>query len=800
MKTIKRILLSLLLIIILAVVIGILLVRNISRKSLPDYNRDIIMDGITASVEVYRDKYAIPHIYAENEIDLYRAVGYLMAQDRLWQMDLLRRVTLGRLSEIFGKDFVNTDQMFRSLRFTEKSELVLENCDLSIAECLKAYSRGVNQFIAENKLPPEFFILGYKPEPWEPVHTANLIGYMSWDLSMAWIIETTLYKISRVVDMDHLKELIPDMDMQQFYVHPGIADIGEDEFVSVFDNIKNTVHKLGLQVFQGSNNWAVAGYKSSTGKPVFANDMHLSLNIPGIWYQMHQVIPGKLNITGIVLPGQPFIICGHNDKIAWGMTNVMLDDMDFYIETLDPQDTGIYKFNGNWIPMKIKEEIIFTKEGDSVRRINRFTHRGPVISGFRKIRDKVISMRWIGMEYSNELEAVYKFNRAGNWDEFRDAARSFISISQNIAYADTEGNIGMQTTAGIPIRPGNKVLFAPGDTSQYDWTGLVPFEELPFTYNPESGFVASANNRTVGENYPYYISYWFDLPNRYQRIAEELSSKDILDPEDFKVIQANQNSRLAEGFVPVILKALEPYAGDMNDVQRSALKYLLEWNFDMAPESVASAVFEYTFQELSRAVFMDELGETLYGNLIEQDLLPTYLLDRLRLKDTSLWCDDVSTTGIKENFRDNIKSAFMAATDSLERKLGKDADTWEWGKLHVLSLKHPMGGFKILDRIFHLNRGPFPVGGSFHTVSPYSFQWSDVFTSDFGSSHRHIYSTDNWDSSLTVIPTGNSGIPASKNYCDQTALYLDYLYHPDPFSREEVEKYAVTKMNIRSGE
>lgn len=798
MKTLKRILLGLLIFLILFLLAGSLFVRNISRRALPDYNKDIKLNGISGEVKVYRDKYAVPHIYADNEKDLYRAVGYLMAQDRLWQMDLLRRITAGRLSEIFGKDYVNADQLFRSLHFSEKSRMVIKKCDPLIIDCLEAFADGVNQYIKDHqgKLPPEFTILGYKPEPWDPVHTANMIGFMAWDLSMAWEIETVIYKISQVVDDGHVKELIPDMELQQFYVHPAMKQAAY-ELVTNMDDAAEIIRELGLQVFKGSNNWVVSGNKSSTGKPLFANDMHLGLNVPGIWCQMHQIIPGKLNVTGVVLPGQPFIICGHNDKIAWGMTNVMLDDMDFYLETLNPEDTGLYHLNGNWVPLKLEEEMILTKEGDTVKRINRYTHRGPVISGFKKIKDKVISMKWIGMEFSNEIEAVYKFNRAGNWTEFRDAAKGFIAISQNIAYADTAGNIGMQTVAGIPIRQGSKVLFAPGDTSQFDWTGIVPFEELPSSFNPESGIVASANNRTIGDDYPYYISCWFDLPNRYQRITEVLSSKNMLGIEDFKTLQSDQNSKFAEGIIPVFLKALEPCIGEMNDIQKASLEYLKEWKFDMPVTSVASAVFECTCLELTRVIFMDELGGELYKSLIEQDLLPVYFIDGLRKKEGSVWCDNVATPDIKETLADNIESAFFAANDSLSVRLGNNVREWEWGKLHKLTLVHPLGRVRILDRIFNLNRGPYPVGGSFHTVSPYSFPWLNAFNSDEGSSHRHIYTVGDWNSSLTVIPTGNSGIPASKNYCDQTEMYLNYLYHPDPFSRDEVEKYAASRMSFR---
>ena len=796
MKTFRKVLIIFFSILVAGVLSGALYLRHISRKGLPDYSKNII-SGVHEPVEIIRDKYAVPHIYAGNEDDLYFATGYAMAQDRLWQMDLLRRLTTGRLSEIFGKRMINADQLFRSLNFEVKSRLVISKCSPEALQSLKEFARGVNHYIKEkyDNLPPEFSILGYKPEPWETVHSANLIGYISWDLSTAWTTESALYKINRVVDSVHVKELIPDMNMQQQFIYPDFSGAETGEYISALDNIDEVIRELGLFVFQGSNNSVISRQKSVTGKPVLANDMHLALNIPGIWYQLHQSVPGKLNVSGVALPGQPFIICGHNDMIAWGMTNVMLDDIDFYIETLN-EDSTRYMLDGQWRDIKLKKEIIYTKEGDTVERINRFTHRGPIVSGFRNIRDKVISMHWTGTEYSNEVESVYKFNRAGNWNEFRDAARGFTSVSQNIVYADTAGNIGMQTAAGIPVRKGNGIFFMPGDTSEYDWTGMVPFEELPFIYNPSTGYAASANNRTVDEKYPYHISSWFDLPNRYSRIVGSLNSDKLMDIKDFESMQANQNSLLAENFMPVFIRVLQPSHSEMKDIQKSAFEILKKWDFEMGPSSIASAVFEQTFQELSRAIFLDELGPDLYIALIEQDLLPTYLIDKLRKYNTSVWCDDITTTAT-ETFDDNIRSAFFSAIDTLLFRAGDDVNSWEWGKLHTLYLKHPLGTVNVLNKAFGLNRGPFPVGGSFHTVSPYSFPWSRTFKAEAGSSHRHIYSVAAWDSSLTVIPTGNSGIPSSSNYCDQTELYLSYKYHPDPFTRKEVEKYEVSRMTIK---
>ncbi len=801
MKILRTSLIGLLIVIIFAAVAGGVYIKFISKRALPDYNKSIVLSGLGAEVSVSRDSFAIPHILAASEYDAYRATGYLMAQDRLWQMDLLRRLTTGRLSEIFGKDLVTADQLFRSLRFIEKSHMVIDSCSTEVVQCLQAFADGINQYITENtdKLPVEFTILGYKPEPWEPIHSANLIGYMSWGLTMAWQTEVVLYKAGELVDEAHVKELIPDMKMQQLYVHQdSLLPTGSD-FVSELDHIDRIIKDLGLQVLQASNNWVVSGAKSKTGKPILANDMHLELNAPGIWYQIHQEVPGKLNVTGVALPGQPFVICGHNERIAWGMTNVMLDDMDFYVETLSKEDSSLYKLDGKWLPLETKKEIIYTKEGDTVVRYNRFTHRGPVISSFKGIKNKVVSMRWIGNSFSNEIASIYAFNRAGNWNEFRDAAKSFIAISQNIAYADVDGNIGMQTVGGVPIRKGNPVLFAAGDTSLNDWTSLIPFEELPVTFNPKCGYIASANNRTIGDNYPYYISCWFDLPFRYEAIVENLTAKDKLGVEDFMKIQSDQNSRYAKKMTPILISSLEECKAEMTEMEIAALDQLKNWGFSMPVYSIASTIFEQTYIELTRAIFEDELGPEVYKKFIDQDLMPTYLIDGLIVKKESLWCDNVKTPNKKETFKDNINEAFKAAVVILNNRLGNEVNAWDWGKVHTLTLMHPLGKVKVLDRAFNLNKGPFPVGGSYHTVSPYSFPFDTPFLSNHGSSHRHIFTVGDWDNSLTVIPTGQSGIPASDFYCDQTKMYLDYKYHKDPFSQGSVAKIKMFEMKFQTG-
>ena len=792
-------LLSIIGIIIGVVVIGgLIFIHHFKTRALPDYNKDIKLSGLTADVTVMRDSLAIPHIYAENEHDLYMAIGYAMAQDRLWQMDLLRRVTQGRLSEILGKELVDADMLFRSLRFTEKSKKVLVAADANIRTSVESFAEGVNQFIrqAGNNLPPEFGILGYKPEPWLPEHSLNLIGYMAWDLSTGWTSEVLLDQMRQKLGPELSRYMVPDMDsVHKTVIYPDFKlDKSTAEVLNKLSKTASIVDDLGLDVFRGSNNWAVSGKKSTTGKPLLANDMHLGLNIPGIWYQMHQVIPGKLNVTGVVLPGQPMVIAGHNDSIAWGFTNVMTDDADFYQETINPENPDQYKLNGAWKDMLKGEEKIRIKGGDSIIRYNRFTHRGPIISELKKV-NKTLSMKWLGNEDSNEIKSVYLLNRASNWTDFRNALSTFVSVNQNAVYADVRGNIGLQSTIGIPIREGDRTLVYPGDTTRYDWKGLVPFDELPYTYNPECGYVASANCKTAPADYPYYISDWYILPYRMDRITEMLKEKEKLSTEDFQRMQGDQKSKMAEKFTRYFISHMTAKSG-LSDSEKTVYKLMKNWDYTMSKERPEPLIFEKWYYLTGVNLVKDQMDSLLFTQFVVQKSFFENFMENMRIAPNQTWADDISTKGVNETFGDIIALSFQQAVKELTSKFGGQPSEWKWGNSHTITLAHPLSKVKILDRIFNLNRGPFAVGGSFHTVSPYAYPLNKYSEVNHGASERHIFDTGNWDRSLTVIPTGTSGIPASEHYCDQTNAYVTNKYHSDYITREKVEGAMMYRMKF----
>jgi len=803
MKIIKTILISLLMLVVILVIGGLILLRGIKKGALPKYKGELALNGLSNDVTVYRDERGMPHIYAENEHDLYFATGYVTAQERLWFMDLIRRVTTGRLSEVLGEGMVQSDKFLRCLEMTAKSKIVLSNEDPVIISYLQSYADGVNAYIgaAGKKLPPEFRILGYKPEPWTLENIGNIIGYMGWDLAKDNLTrEIFYYRLVQKSGIEKATQLIPDWNAVSSVVFPDfkINDTLLKEaqaFISSMDKLKS----LGVVSFSGSNNWAVSGKRSETGKPILSNDMHLAFGSPGIWFQIHQVIPGKLNVTGVAVPGEPFIVAGHNDKIAWGMTNLMVDDIDLFAEKLNPGNENQYYFNGEWRDMVLKKEIINIKGDKQDSILIKYTHRGPIISGYRNVNDISLSMRWSGYDLSDEIRTVCLLNRVAGWDEFRSALKTFRSISQNFVYADVDGNIGLSTGGGIPVRKGNGSFIRNGETEENDWKGFVPFEQLPYSYNPEKGYVSSANNKTVIEGYPYYISSGFALPYRINRIRQMLDEKEVFGIEDFKRMVVDQHSDFAVLMTPFILR-LNDRKDKLTPAETDALNTLNGWDYDMNLDLIAPSVFEFFRISFVKNLLADELQE-LFDNYIsaskDYGVIKDYYIYRILKTGPDEWVDNVNTPE-KETLDDIILKSFKECVSSITEKFGEDQANWKWGNIHKIRIEHPMGSVKILDKLFNLNSDYYPVGGSDHTVSPYAFD--PGFKIGHGASERHIFNTANWDESLTIIPTGASGIPASEFYLSQMKAYINKEFYKDAFTEGAVKKAAKYTLKLKPSE
>lgn len=775
------------LLIAIFVIAALIFVTSIKRSSRPQYKGNLNISELTSEVTVYRDERGMPHIYATNEHDLYFSTGFVMAQERMWQMDLIRRATTGRLSEIFGGSMVQTDLFLRSLNMEAKSGLLIKNEDPAIIACLQAFTDGVNYFIkaAGKKLPPEFRILGYKPDPWKLTDIANIIGFMGWDLASSNLSADIFnYKLFQKLGNVRGGMLIPDFKEVTTYAFPDfrLSDTAlqnAQRFISSLDKLK----ALGIVSFSGSNNWAVSGDRSETGKPIFSNDMHLGLNSPGIWIEMHQVIPGKLNVTGVIVPGEPFVVAGHNEKIAWGMTNLMVDDIDLFAEKINPDNHNQYFFNNEWKDMLQRTEIIKIKGGKVDTFRLSFTHRGPIISDFRGIDEASLSMRWSGYDMSDEIKGVYLFNRAGDWEGFRSAVSQFRTVSQNFAYADNQGNIGLNTGGGIPVRKGYGSIIRNGETDEYDWKGFVPFSQLPSSYDPPEGYVSSANNKTVNDGYPYYISFRFFPPYRIGRIRQMLGEKTKFSLNDFKRMITDQHSSYAALLIPRILKLSDKQPG-MTPLESSSLNLLKDWDYNMSAGLVAPSLFEFFRISFSRNLLADELGGLF--NSLPSAINDNYIY-KILVAGPDEWVDNVNTP-VRESLDDIIEKSFKDCVKDLTDAYGADINKWKWGDIHTITLEHPLSKVKMLDRLFRLSSKEYGIGGSNHTVCPYGY--TEGFKVNEGASERHIFNTADWDESYTVIPTGISGVPGSEFYLSQTRTYLEGKFYKDHFSDGAVKSAA----------
>lgn len=809
METCRRNLVSGLLFVILLLFAGLDTAHEKKKRSSPQYDGIIALTGLNDSVTVYRDERGMPHIYATCEHDLYMATGYISAQERLWQMDLVRRSASGRLAEVFGESFMQADIFTRCLNIYQTAAALLKDEDPVIVGCLQAYADGVNAFMsaAGKRLPVEFRLLSYRPEPWSTVDIVSVIGLMGWNLDYRNLTaELFVQQLINKFGIEKAAELIPDWHATHELAYPDPKL--NDTILALTRSLiaaYGKIAEIGIPSLASSNNWAVSGARSETGKPLLSNDMHLSLTSPGIWMQMHQVIPGELNVTGVMIPGEPIIIAGHNEKIAWGLSNLRVDAVDLFAETVNPENTGQYLFNGRWREFTNRTEIIREKHGRNDTVNLRFTHRGPVVSGFinldsissevkwlglnylqglNDLNGIALSMRWNGLETSDEVRSVYLLNRAQGWGDFREGLKTFRSISQNFAYADTDGNIGMCAGGGIPVREGDGILIRDGKTDRYDWRGYVPFEQLPFIFNPESGTISSANNRTVSDDYPYFISHSFDMPYRINRIRDMLGEKPVLGVDDFIKMLTDQHSDYARLVTPYLLR-LYSRQEELTPLELQALLAMKEWDHDMNQALAAPTIFEFFRRCFLKNLLADEM-DGLFDKM--WDTSGEYYIYRILTTGPDGWVDNIDTPE-KETLEDIVMLGFKDAVSALAEEYGRDLSHWKWGRIHTITFMHPMGSVRILGSLFKFNSAEYPVGGSDHTVCPY-FTYKTDFKSVLGASMRYIYNTADWDESYSVIPGGVSGVPRSEFYLSQAKTYLDGRFYRDHFSDEAVRAAA----------
>ncbi len=778
---------------------------SVLKKIQPDIEGEIRVSELESPVRIIRDNYAIPHIYAENTHDLLFAQGYVTAQDRLWQMDLTRRISSGRLSEIFGERTAEVDYFFRLLEIKEIAERIYKNLDEETGEEIDAYSSGANYYLESGKKTIESVILGYEIEPWSPVDTISIHLLSAFVLSINMDEEIFAMKALKKLGEKKLRELLPGYP-------EGINTLMPEDIMKLNLRLdfpagyKIAREQFGL--FQGkgaSNNWVVDGKKSINGKPLLANDPHLRIQIPSVWHEVHLNAPG-INTIGATFPGSPYVLIGHNERVAWGFTDAMADRIDLYIEKVNPKNPEEYWYEDRWEDMRIKKVEIKIKgrgEDKAVTREVRYTRHGPVISSFKEGIEGVVSMKWTGsMVEDQTLKGSSVLNRARNIEEAREGKNYSKIYALNMLYADVEGNIGYQLVGGIPIRITGKgvrlfdsasgslrgKLPVPGWDDDYEWKGFIPGEELPHLSNPASHFIATANNKIVGEDFPYLLSNSWAPPHRYERIVSLLKEKQKLSLEDFKRMQADVYSEPARMFVGVILK-VHTY----NQEVKWALKQLADWDYEISSASLPALLYEVIRMKMVENTFKDELGE-LYSDFIYTLNFNYNLMDKIIGTTDAHWWDNANTPN-PESRDEIIMKSVEDALSEIKQKLGVEKEKWSWGDLHKYKFSHPLGEVRLLDKIF--NPKSIPAEGGLDTINNSYFSYGSPYDVATVPSYRFLVDLSDIDHALGMNSTGQWGNPFSKHYSDSIEDWSRVKYHPLLFENNEIEreKWKELKLN-----
>ncbi len=761
--------------------------------------------GLQSTVTVQRDENGVPHIYADNAHDLFFAQGYVQAQDRLFQMDFQRRVGTGTLSEVLGEATLETDQFLRTLGTGRAAAEDLAVLDAETVAHLQAYADGVNAFIAANpdKLPIEFRILGYTPQPWQPLHTLVWGKMMAWSLGGNWESELMNARLIEALGAEQAAEVMTRYPQDGPFIIP--PEVKSFAGLEQFDMDRVWAVKRMLRTADpgvGSNNWVVAGSRTTTGLPLLANDPHLGMQIPSVWYA-NGLHGGGFDVVGVVFPGVPGVVIGHNNRIAWGVTNLGPDVQDLFIEKINPDNPNQYEFQGQWLDMQVIEEPIVVKgREEPLIQTVRITRHGPImndVSGDIGEDAPPLAMQWTALQGTPLSQAILRYDRAQNWDEFRAALQDFAAPSQNFVYADVDGNIGYQAPGWIPIRAnGDGTVPVPGWTGEYEWTGFIPYEELPFVYNPAVGYVATANNQVVPDSYPYLISKDWAAPYRAQRIVELIESTPQLSPADFAAIQGNVHPVPADIFTPLLGQI--DLSGSPAAVQQ-ALAAVLAWDRRMAADQAEPLIFEQFLKLLTQETIGDEISAA-GGEELSEDFLSgfrnnsTQTLERLAGEPDSPWWDDVRTAEV-ETQAAIVARAFTLAVEQLQAVHGDDPGRWRWGDVHWTNFDHLVfASVSPLDGIF--NRS-IPAMGSGFTVNAAGADY-DTFTMNSGASFRQIVDLSNLAGTQFIYTTGQSGDVFSPHYADMVEPWQNVEFIPLRFDRADIEVAAQDTLILQPAE
>ncbi len=781
----------------LAVVIGLVVLQllGLAERAVPDYAGTMDLPGLSAPVEVIRDAHAVPHIFAESDPDAAFALGVSHAQDRLWQMELFRRVVQGRLSEVFGSAALPADRIIRTLDFYGHSKRSLAVLSPELRAALDAYAAGVNAYMSESTrpLPPEFQVLMHTPDPWQPADSVGMVKLLAAGLSGNAFSEVLRTRLMDVLDEEDLKTFDPAYPVDS---KPAVRDLASLYRTLGLERIIAAIPDTGPP--GASNNWVVDGKWTKSQKPLLANDPHLGMLAPSIWYAAHLSV-GDSNVIGVTIPGIPSVVLGRNNHIGWGFTNTGPDTQDMAIEEVNPENPDQYRTPDGWADFVTREEEIVVRLGSDETLVVRETRNGPVLDAIADTFEdvvadgQVVALKWTALTSEDTtIEAGFRYTKARTVAEFDEATRLQVSPMQSMVVADVDGNIGMIAPASVPVRSDahetGGLLPASGANPANDWLGMIPHEGLPRVINPSHGYIATANNKIIADDFPYYISSSWDGPYRANRIEDMIEATRLHDVASFEAMLADNKSELAELLVPY-LTSVEPETDQM----AAAQSLLRDWDATMEKELAQPLIFHAALKQLHTKLYADELGDLADSVTRRRE---TFLLNALSGDEAAArWCDDTSTAET-EHCTDVVRTSLAAGLEVLNDLYGSDMSTWNWGEAHPVVNNHlPMGFIPGVRNIFNIER---PSAGGPYTVNRgQTGSGARPFANVHAAGYRAVFDFDDMNNSVYIISTGQSGNPASDYYDTFATLWADGGHIRMTTDRAEIEAGSIGTLNLR---
>ncbi len=779
--------------ILLILVIGVFVFINTLK---PDYDGEKKLSNLTGDVNVYFDTYGIPHIYADKQEDAFRALGYVHAQDRLWQMELLRRVAKGKLSEVFGKDLLETDKFFLSLGIDDHTKRTVSQLDMQseMVVLSKAYLDGINEFIEKGPTPVEFYLTGLDKEPFVLEDIYDAVGYMAFSFAMAHKTDPLLTNIKNQLGESYLKDLAITSDTSTVWIKNYSNTISDSLETNIAMRVDDIMKKLPIPQFEGSNSWVLAPEKTKSGKVIFANDPHIGFAQPSVWYEAHVSTP-DYEKYGYHIAGVPFPLLGHDRNLAYGLTMFQNDDLNFYYEQTNPSDSAKYRTELGWKDYEYVTKEIKVKDAKSISFTYKKTRHGPIMNGIAKqiSEEKPIAMSWVYTKEKNEvMNALYGMTHAKDIDGFKAALPKIHAPGLNVMYGDAKGNVAWWASAKLYTMPDSisTKFVLDGASGKQESLGYLDFSKNPSAINPPWNYVYSANNQPdsiAGMLYPGYY-----LPeNRAKRIVELLDGKNDWDKESASKMILDVTSTVNPRLVTELIKLVDVTI--LTDEQLVQIDALKNWNGEYTLEDTNALLYHRCVYYVLKNTMEDELGPELF-----EQFLATHLMKRQIAWGTKMsigaWWDNVNTKDKVETRDDIVLKSFADAWESILKDFGPDTNQWTWDKVHTLEHGHPIGQVESLRSFF--NVGPFPVHGSREVINNMAFPYDSTgyYKVNSGPSTRRIIDFSDVENSISILPTGQSGNPFSKHYKDQAELYIKGKFRKMMMNKEEIQNTAESKL------